>query len=196
AEERGTPGKMYCRHGSFIEGLDLFDAGFFNISPREAQLLDPQQRMVLEVSWQALEHAHIPAEGLKGSLTGVFIGVSSSDYSAKLAKLGMGSDTYSGTGGALSAVSGRLSYFLGLQGPCLSIDTACSSSLVAIHAACQSLRLGDSDIGIAGGVNVTLSPDINVGLSQAQMLSADGHCNTFSNKAAPVIIKNERIVLV
>jgi acyl transferase domain-containing protein/NAD(P)-dependent dehydrogenase (short-subunit alcohol dehydrogenase family)/SAM-dependent methyltransferase/acyl carrier protein len=185
AQEPDAPGKMYTRHGSFLSNIDLFDAAFFGISPREAESMDPQQRLLLEVSWEALERAGIAPDSLAGSQTGVFLGMCGNDYS----RLHIGSgdptriDAYSGTGVVVSVAAGRLSYVLGLQGPALTLDTACSSSLVAIHHACQSLRSGESDLALAGGVNLILAPEGNIYFSKARMMSPDGRCKTFDASA-------------
>ncbi len=180
-----APGKMYTRSGGFIDHIDKFDPRFFGISPREAASMDPQQRLLLEVCWEALEHANIIPGKLTGSLTGVFLGISTSDYSQTQA-LHMDAtdiDAYAGTGNAFSVASGRLSYTLGLQGPNLAIDTACSSSLVAVHLACQSLRAGESNLALAGGVNAILSPGATINFCKARMLAADGRCKTFDEAA-------------
>jgi microcystin synthetase protein McyG len=179
-----TPGKANTKWGGFVSGIDQFDPAFFGISPREAIGMDPQQRMLLEVSWEALENACVRAESLNGSPTGVFAGLSTSDYAMLLSRYDEDSfDAYSGTGVARSIAAGRLSYLLGLKGPNLSIDTACSSSAVAIHLACQSLRQGECRMALAGGVNAILVPQLTVTLSQARMLSGDGRCKTFSESA-------------
>ena len=181
----GTPGKSYTMHGGFIEGVDQFDASFFQISAREAESMDPQQRLLLEVTWEALENAGIPPSTLFGSLTGVFIGVTSSDYGLLQAspQMQMEVNPYFNTGTPLNACAGRISYTLGLNGPSIALDTACSSSLSAIHQACNSLRLKDCDVAITGGVNLILSPLLNITLSSAGMMSADGRCKTFSEDA-------------
>ncbi|MGF1495533.1 MAG: alpha/beta fold hydrolase [Elainellaceae cyanobacterium] len=171
--------------GGFLRQVDQFDPQFFGISPREASRMDPQQRLLLEVSWEALEYAGIAPDSLAGSMTGVFLGVSSSDY-AQLQARGADEaqpDPYSGTGNAHSIVANRLSYFLDLRGPSLAIDTACSSSLVALHVACQHLQNGDCDQAIAGGVNLILSPDLTRTFAQAGMLSPDARCKTFDASA-------------
>jgi microcystin synthetase protein McyG len=179
-----TPGKANTKWGGFVNGIDQFDPAFFGVSPREAIGMDPQQRMLLEVSWEALENACVPAESLNGSPTGVFAGVSTNDYAMLLTRYDEGSfDAYSGTGVARSIAAGRLSYILGLKGPNLSIDTACSSSAVAIHLACQSLRQRECRMALAGGVNAILVPQLTVTLSQARMLAGDGRCKTFSESA-------------
>jgi len=181
----GTPGKAYTLKGGFVENIDQFDAGFFNISAREVEGMDPQQRLLLEVAWEALENAGIPPSSLVGGPTGVFIGVTSSDYG--LLQAGANQDEevnpYFNTGTPLNACAGRISYVLGLQGPSVAIDTACSSSLTAIHLACNSLRSKDCEMALAGGVNLTLSPLLNVTLSAAGMMSSDGKCKSFSDEA-------------
>ncbi|MFI4954656.1 MAG: beta-ketoacyl synthase N-terminal-like domain-containing protein, partial [Gammaproteobacteria bacterium] len=181
-----VPGKMISRKSSFLtSAIADFDAEFFRISPREAEYLDPQQRLLLEVTWEALEDSGIEPKTLNSSLSGVFIGLSSHDYEDLLTKaLNVEEiDAYFVTGNAASTATGRISYTLGLQGPSLAVDTACSSSLVALHQACQSLRLGESNLAIAGGVNVLLSPALSIDFSQAHMLAADGHCKTFDASA-------------
>src|SRR5688572_20980886 len=185
-------GKMTSRFGGFVSGIQDFDAPFFGMSPREAAALDPQQRLLLEVSWEALEHGGYAPERLHGSRTGVFVGISSADYGQQQIKLGDARhfNAYFGTGTAPSVAAGRLSYSLGLEGPCLAVDTACSSSLVAVHLACQSLRSGESDMAIAGGVSLLLAPEVNVALSRARMLSADGRCKTF-DAAADGYVRSE-----
>ncbi|MCC6456162.1 MAG: acyltransferase domain-containing protein, partial [Caldilineaceae bacterium] len=179
-----TPGKMSTREGGFLENIDLFDPRFFGIAPREAVQMDPQQRLLLEVSWEALEHAGFAPDQLKGSQTGVFIGISGSDYARIAADDLRNLDAYMATGNTLSVAAGRLSYVLGLQGPNMAIDTACSSSLVAIHLACQSLRSGESNLALAGGVNLILSPEGNISFSQASnMMAGNDRCKTFDAAA-------------
>ena len=175
--------KMRTRFGGFIEDIDQFDPLFFGISPREAVSMDPQQRLLLEVSWEALERAGVAHERLAISQTGVFVGITTNEYAQLLASSGAELDAYFNTGNALNAAAGRLSYTLGLQGPCMAIDTACSSSLVAVHLAVMSLRLGECDQALAGGVNLILSPGGSVALSQAGMLAPDGRCKTFDASA-------------
>ncbi|MGZ4793003.1 MAG: beta-ketoacyl synthase N-terminal-like domain-containing protein, partial [Ilumatobacteraceae bacterium] len=171
------------RWGAFLDDVAAFDADFFEISGREAVKMDPQQRVLLEVAWEAIEHSGIPAHSLRRSQTGVFIGACISEYgylaSNDLPKV----DAWSNTGGALSIIANRLSYFLDLRGPSLTIDTACSSSLVAIHLACQSLRLRDSEVAIAGGVNLLLSPAVFHGFDEAGALSPTGLCHAFDADA-------------
>ncbi|MBL8341597.1 MAG: type I polyketide synthase [Rubrivivax sp.] len=179
-----TPGKSRTKAGGFLKDIDGFEPSFFGISPREAHGLDPQQRLLLEVTWEALEDAGIAPDGLDGSLTGVFVGITSMDYAQRIDVADPArSDIYLATGTALNAAAGRVSFTLGLQGPCMAIDTACSSSLVAIHTACQSLRNGESRLVVAGGVNGILSPDPFVLISKWGMLSPDGRCKTFDASA-------------
>jgi len=177
------PGTIQTRHGGFIDNIDLFDPGFFGISPREAMHLDPQQRLLLEVSWEVLERAGIPPSSLEGSQTGVFVGISTNDYLHRLNCAPDRIDAYLGTGNALSVAANRLSFFLGLEGPSLAIDTACSSSLVALHQACMSLRSGESDLAIGGGVNLLLDPTVSINHSRARMLAPDGRCKAFAAEA-------------
>ncbi|HKY44287.1 MAG TPA: beta-ketoacyl synthase N-terminal-like domain-containing protein, partial [Pyrinomonadaceae bacterium] len=181
----GTPGKMNTRWGGFINDIDKFDAAFFGISPREANSLDPQQRVLLEVSWEALEDAGQATDKLSGSQTGVFIGICRNDYgqlhgvTEEPARI----DAYFGTGNASSFAAGRISYLLGLHGPSLVVDTACSSSLVAVHLACRSLRAGECRMALAGGVNLILSPVVNIYLSQLRTFAPDGRCKAFDDRA-------------
>ncbi|MGV2829404.1 beta-ketoacyl synthase N-terminal-like domain-containing protein, partial [Myxosarcina sp. GI1(2024)] len=179
-----TPGKMHTRYGGFVNQLREFDAQFFGLSPREAISLDPQQRLLLEVSWEALENAGLASERLAGSSTGVFIGICSNDYSQRLlTRKPTEIDAYVGTGNCHSVAAGRLSYLLGFTGPSLAVDTACSSSLVAVHLAIASLRNGESDLALAGGVNLLLAPEVSINFSKARMLSSDGRCKTFDARA-------------
>jgi len=179
----GTPGKMYTRKGGFLDRVDLFDAGFFGISPREAARMDPQQRLVMEVAWEALEDATIAPDTLGGSPTGVFVGISANDYARLQSSDPYRIDAYAGTGNAHSLTANRLSYFLDLRGPSIAVDTACSSSLVAVHQAVQSLRSGECALALAGGVNVILSPETQMIFSHARMMSPDGRCKTFDANA-------------
>lgn len=179
-----TPGKMNTRWGGFLDNLDGFEPEFFSISPREAHDMDPQQRLVLEVAWEALEQAGILPAYLAGTSTGVFIGISNKDYrifGEYNQNKGMG--PYSAVGQAHCIAANRLSYLLDLRGPSLAVDTACSSSLVSVHLACQSLQSGESELAIAGGVNVILLPGDSIALSQAQMMAPDGRCKTFDARA-------------
>ena len=177
-------GKMYTRRGAFIPNFDQFSASFFGISPREAQYMDPQQRQLLEVHWEALENAGIVPQRLAQQQVGIFVGMGTTDYGDLQAARGaMGADAYNGTGGSHAAAAGRLSYLLGVRGPSLAVDTACSSSLVSVHLAMMSLRGGESDIALASGVNLNFAPDVFIGLCKAKMLSPDGRCKTFDARA-------------
>jgi acyl transferase domain-containing protein len=181
-----VPGKSSVRLGAFIrQPVEQFDPQFFSISPREAASMDPQQRLLLEVCWEAIEAAGIAADKLSGTPVGVFVAATSSDYSQLFAKTGDPTllDAYYASGVAHSILSGRLSYFLGLQGPSLTIDTACSSSLVTVHLAIQSLRNQECRMALAGGVNLMLSPENYVALSKYGMLAPDGRCKTFDADA-------------
>lgn len=180
----GTPGKVYSRCGGFLDDVESFDAAFFGISAREAANVDPQQRLLLEVAWEALEHAGIAPSSLKATPTGVFVGVTASDYVClQLEQNKLPDDPYFNTGAALNACAGRVSFVLGLQGPSMAVDTACSSSLTAIHLACSSLRNRECDTALAGGVNLILASWPNVTLAAAQMVAPDGRCKTFDASA-------------
>ena len=180
----GVPAKMPHREGGFLPHLLDFDASFFRIAPREANSLDPQQRLLLEVSWEALEQGGLAADQLLGSNTGLFIGISSIDYWQRLLSRPPSSiDAYLTTGNTHSMAAGRISYFLGLTGPSLAIDTACSSALVALHSACQSLRLRDCDLALAGGVNRILEPATSLNFARAKMLSPTNRCHSFDASA-------------
>src|SRR5512139_415811 len=180
-----APGKMYVRKSGFIDQVDHFEPQFFGISPREAMSMDPQQRLLLEVSWEALENAGIIPDKLAGSQTGVFIGISTTDYSSLYMKHGELAqiDVYLGTGTSFSVAAGRLAYTLGLHGPTFALDTACSSSLVAVHLACQSLRAGQASLALAGGVSLILAPEGTVSMSKAHALAPDGHSKAFDASA-------------
>src|SRR6185503_7843120 len=173
-----APGKTYARHAGFIEQVDQFDAAFFGISPREAARMDPQQRLLLEVAWEALENAGQVVDDLSASRTGVFVGLCQSDYALMITNP-VDIDAYTGTGTSPSVVAGRLSYLLNLRGPSIVVDTACSSSLVATHLACQSLRLRECEMAVAGGVSLMLSPQTLIVASKMHMLSTEGLCKPF-----------------
>ncbi|HEX4111431.1 MAG TPA: type I polyketide synthase [Stellaceae bacterium] len=181
--DQTRPGKIYTRAGGFLRQVDRFDAEFFGISPREAAQIDPQQRLALELAWEALESAGIVPASIAGSEASVVMGVSSNDYAALQREQGEGSDPYTMSGNAFSLLANRISYVLDLHGPSLALDTACSSGLVAIHEACETLRRGDSPLAIAGGINLLLSPWGGIGFSRARMLSPSGHCHTFDARA-------------
>lgn len=185
--DRSAPGKMYSRWGGFLPDLHSADATFIGISPREAAHLDPQQRLLIEVAWEALEDAGQVPERLSGSPTGVFIGALGFDYWRIVMSDLQAIDAYSGTGTSHSILANRLSYMLNLRGPSITVDTACSGSLVALHLACQSLRSGETTLAIAGGVNVNLLPDGNVFFSKAGVLSPDGRCKTFDARANGIV---------
>ena len=182
-ENPDLPNKTYARYGGFLDAVDQFDPQFFGMTPREAIALDPQQRLLLEVSWEALENAGIAPQKLTGTQTGVFVGIGLDDYAKRQIKQQIPIDAYTGSGNAFCFASGRLSYFLGLQGPSLAIDTACSSSLVTVHLACQSLRNRESNLALAGGVSLMLSPEVTLYLSKTRALSPDGRCKTFDKDA-------------
>nr|WP_269475773.1 type I polyketide synthase [Streptomyces gossypiisoli] len=169
-----------ARGGYLSDDLAAFDAAFFGMSDREAAATDPQQRLMLEVVWEALEHAGVPPRSLARSRTGVFIGASVSDYGAAQMSHLPGINAWSGAGSALGVIANRVSYVLGLRGPSLVVDTACSSSLVAVHQAVQSLRSGESDLALAGGVNLLLSPAVTVNFEEAGVMASDGRCKTFA----------------
>lgn len=186
-----APGKMSTRHGGFVDRVDRFDPAFFGISPREAASMDPQHRLLLEVSWEALERAALNPSALTGTRTGVFVGITNSDYMQVVGTAGSQyADAYLMTGNSLNFAAGRLAYVLGLQGPCVAVDTACSSSLSAVHLACRSLRAGESEVALAGGVNLMLRPDGMIVASKARMLSTSGKCRTF-DAAADGIVRAE-----
>jgi acyl transferase domain-containing protein/acyl carrier protein len=183
---RDAPGKSYVNKLGLIENIKCFDANFFGVSPREAKLMEPQQRIFLECSYNALENANYCPEALRGSLTGVFAGVGPNEYYAQLEKSGFSNEElsmYSITGNVLNLIPGRVAYTFDFKGPSLSVDTACSSSLVAIHYACQSLKNREIDYALAGGVNVLLMPESNVTLCKARALSPEGQCKAFDEHA-------------
>jgi acyl transferase domain-containing protein len=178
----GRPGAVATRRGSFIDHFDEFDNAFFRISAREARSLDPQQRLFMEVAWEALQDAGIAAEKIRGGRTGVFVGLNTTDYQQLVTRDPENIDLYYGTGNSFSGAAGRLSYFLGVRGPSIAVDTACSSSLTAVHLACQSLASAESDIAVAGGANVMATPTVYLSMSSGA-LAADGRCKTFDDSA-------------
>jgi len=181
----GALGKTNARWGGFIDGIDQFDAPFFGIAPREAARMDPQQRLMLEVAWEALEDGGLPLERVAGQSVAVYVGVSSYEYALiqndnrDYSEV----DTYTNTGSAQSIVANRISYCFNLRGPSLAIDTACSSALVAVHLACESLWKGEATLGLAGGVSLLIWPGGYIGFSRLSMLSADGRCKAFDATA-------------
>ncbi|MEM8808436.1 MAG: type I polyketide synthase [Cyanobacteria bacterium P01_G01_bin.38] len=178
-----TRGKMSTRLGAFLDQVDGFDAEFFGMAADEVEHVDPQQRLFLEVAWEALEQGGILPNSLAGTATGVFIGLCTVDYHRLLYKRFDRIGPHSGTGTTMCITANRLSYLLDLRGPSLAIDAACSSSLVTVHLACQSLRSGESDLCLAGGVNLILSPDSTISSSQTRLLSKAGRCRPFDTEA-------------
>jgi acyl transferase domain-containing protein len=180
-----TPGKINTRYGAFLDDVKRFDAAFFDITPREAMRMDPQQRIFLETAWHALEHAGLPKMRIAGTDSGVFVGIhsQSADYHAMQFADPATLDAYAAPGTAHDMIAGRLAYWLDLHGPAITVNTACSSSLAAVHLACRSLRAGDCGIALAGGVNLLLTPIVTVALAQLQLLADDGRCKTFDAAA-------------
>ncbi len=181
--DRTAPGSTYSAAAGLVEDVLSFDAGFFGVSPREAVQLDPQQRMILQTAWEALEHAGLTPARLKGERTGVYIGCSGLDYGNLLHADPAASDSQFMTGNTLSIIANRLAHFIDAQGPSYVIDTACSSSLFAFHAACEAIQAGEIDIALVGGVNLLMSPMPFVGFSRAGMLSPTGLCKPFDASA-------------
>ncbi|MEB3068448.1 type I polyketide synthase [[Mycobacterium] vasticus] len=183
SSDHSVPGTICSREGGFLSSWQPaeFDAEFFGISPREADAMDPQQRLLMEVAWEALEHAGITKDAIRGTQTGVFVGLTTNDYAlAAVEALGQrDADPYLSFGNAPNFAAGRLSYFLGVHGPAMMVDTACSSSLVSIHLACASLRRRESDQALAAGVNLMLTPQNSIATSRWGMLAPDGQCKTF-----------------
>lgn len=179
-----APGKTNSRWGGFLDGIDQFDNHFFSISDREAIRIDPQHRLTLELTWEALENAGVPPSSLRGSRTGVFVGMSHSEYGIMLSTDMAQSDAYVGTGTAHCLAANRVSFMYDFHGPSVMLDTACSSSLVAVHLACQALRTGEAELAIAGGVNIILSPLGTVNLTKAGFTSSDGRVRAFDAAAS------------
>ena len=180
-----VPGKMYVRQGYYLDDIDQFDPQFFGLSPREAESLDPQQRLVMEVSWETLEHAGIAPSSLKGGKTGVFVGQYWDDYSSQriYSTDNREIDRYAQLSALRGLTAGRICHILDSHGPAIQLDTACSSSSLAVHLACQSLRNGESDLALAGGVSLILAPEHLIGICQMNALSPDGRCKTFDANA-------------
>ena len=178
--EHGPAGK-----GAFLDGIDRFDPGFFHIPPREAALMDPQQRLVLELGWEALEQAGVVPADLRGGDTGIFLGATTGDYADLAHRAAEGSNVthHSFTGLDRSLIAHRVSYVLGLRGPSLTVDAGQASSLVAVHMACQSLRNGESGVALAGGVELHLAPEKPALAQKLGGLSPDGRCHTFDARA-------------
>ncbi|WP_205877191.1 type I polyketide synthase [Mycobacterium camsae] len=178
-----TPGKMTTKWGGFIDDVAGFDAEFFGITPREAAAMDPQHRVLLEVAWESLEHAGLAPDSLNGSRTAAIMGLSTWDYTIVNIERRAEIDAYLSTGTPHAAAVGRIAYLLGLRGPAVAVDTACSSSLVAVHLACQSLRLRESDVALAGGVQLALSPFAAIAVSKWSALSPSGRSKAFDAMA-------------
>jgi len=183
ADEASVPPDSPARFGGFLRTVAEFEPEFFSMSRRECERVDPQQRLVLEVAWEALESAGVVPGAPATSRTGVFLGVSNADYEKRMLASGASLDLHLGMGSSFAALAGRVAHALGLQGPVLSLDTLCSSSLVAVHLAIQSLRGGECDLALAGGVNLILSPDTSLVLERAGALAADGRCKSFAKEA-------------
>lgn len=182
--DKSIPGKMYSRFGGFIEAPEAFDADFFNIPKREAISVDPQHRLLLETSWEALENAGYSPQRLSGVACGVFVGMFGNDYMVELmSQPEEHIDAYMGIGNYHSMAAGRLAYLLGVQGPSVAVDAACASSLVSVHLACQSLRAKESDLALAGGTHCILSPEFSISFCKAHMLSATSRCMAFDDRA-------------
>ncbi|MFD0430982.1 polyketide synthase [Streptomyces zhihengii] len=177
------PEKEIQAVGGFIDGVDRFDAQFFGISPREAEAIDPQQRLMLEVGWRAIEDAGQRAAALAGTRTGVYVGASWHDYELLRKDRDARPTPHSLVGNALDVIAARLSYFLKVRGPSMTVETGCSSSLVALHLACQALREGEIDAAVVGGTNLILDPHVTVGLTHFGGLSPDGRSKAFSAAA-------------
>ncbi|MED5470955.1 MAG: polyketide synthase, partial [Verrucomicrobiota bacterium] len=181
--DSAVPIKMITKWGGFIEDVDKFDASFFGISPREAQRMDPQQRWLLELTWEAFEDAGEKPMNWRGSATGVYVGISSNEYGSIQMMGESDIDVHTNSGSTLSIASNRISYLYDLKGPSISVDTACSSALVAVNLACKSIWSGECDAAFAGGVNALLMPDSSIGFSKASMLSPSGQCFAFDARA-------------
>lgn len=193
--ERGAPGRSVARWGGFLEEIAGFDPEFFGISEREATAIDPQHRLLMQTSWEAVEHAGLNPKSLTGSLTGVFVGMCHDDYAFVTDQAGAMDDAYAFTGTAFSMASGRVSYSMALRGPAVTVDTACSSSLLAVHMACRSLHEHESNLALAGGCLVMLDPHVFNSASALGMLSPTGRCRTF-DAAADGFVRSEGCAVV
>src|ERR1700757_3313337 len=181
--EPGVPGRSVSKWGAFLDDVAGFDPEFFGINEREAAAIDPQHRLLLETSWEAMEHAGLTRERISGSLTGVFVGLTHGDYQLLAADTRSVEGPYGFTGTNFSLASGRIAYALGVHGPALTVDSACSSSLLAVHMACRSLHDGESDLAFAGGATVLLDPRRFSSGSAQGMLSPTGRCHAFDTAA-------------
>jgi glutamate-1-semialdehyde aminotransferase/3-oxoacyl-(acyl-carrier-protein) synthase/acyl carrier protein/SAM-dependent methyltransferase len=177
-----APGRTYCAKAAYLDGLEMFDAGFFRLLPAQARALDPQQRMLLETSWSAIEDAGLDPAWLKGGRTGVYVGLSFDDYAARAGGDGR-MDPASTLGVARSLAAGRISYFFDFNGPCVQLDTACSSAAVALHQATRALRAGECDLALAGGANAIIGAETMARLSKLKALSPQGRCRSFEASA-------------
>ena len=193
--EPGVPGRSVCRWGAFIDDVAGFDSEFFGISDREATAIDPQHRLLLETSWEAMEHAGLNPATMTGSRTGVFVGLMHDDYTLRSADASALAEPYGFMGNSFAVASGRVAYALGLHGPAMTVDTACSSGLVAVHMACRSLHDGESDLALAGGATVLLEPRKLASASAQGMLSATGRCHAF-DVAADGFVSSEGCAVV
>ena len=191
-------GKTYCKQGGFINDVDRFDPLFFNLSHAEAEVMDPQQRLFLEESWKAFEHAGYSPRSLSNRKCGVFVGASVGEYSSILRRENpvQANSAFAGIGLTPSILAARISYLLNLKGPALALDTACSSSLVALHQACQSLYLGECEMALAGGINVMLNPDQLITTSKMRMLSPEGRCRSFDHRANGIALSEGVAIVV
>lgn len=181
--DTSIPRKMHTKWGGFVENLDMFDAQFWGISPREALRMDPQQRWLLECAWECMEDAGYQPSKLRGTATGVYVGIASNDYAQVQMTSPDGVDVHTNSGSTLSIASNRIAYLLDFKGPALSVDTACSSALVAINIGCKDMWSGEIDYALVGGVNALLTPDTSIGFSKATMLSPSGQCFAFDDRA-------------
>jgi len=180
----GKPGRSYIRRSNFLSGdVAEFDARFFGISPVEANAMDPQQRVLLEVCWEALEHAHLAPNKLRGQSVGVYVGSTNNDYGMIITADPAEAHPYALTGTSSAVIPNRISYAFDFRGPSVSVDTACSSSLVALHQAVRDLRAGDADVAVAGGVNILASPFVTTAFGELGVLSPTGKIHAFSEDA-------------